>query len=158
MVAETQEAMNKAFDTMTGSFRAAVDAQTKMQERFVESFGTTFQQPENFETVTARNEKFASEFFPFCSRNMEFFAQACEANFRAGLGVVKSACDVMKREDKTDFYKNSRDMFDASFDAFRVGFDTFGKTATKTFENCSEFVEKSCVCNAPKQATKPATK
>jgi len=141
MVTEAKETMGKVFETVNDGMRAAVDATQRTQESWMKVAQDTWKRPADFDRVIARGERVMKEWAPFVGRTMETLAQTCNTNFRAGMDAFKTCCDATTRSDDADLYKKTRQVWDATFDAMRTGFDAFGKASTKTIETCSTFCE-----------------
>jgi len=141
MVAETKESMTKVFDCMSESVRMAFDAGRKTQDAWFKAMGEMWKYPGDADHLNIRGERIFREFAPFVSKNMEMAAQCCDAGIRTGADVLKVACDVAGKPGDSDAYNSTRQVWDATFQAVRTNFDTFGKAGARTMENCSAFCD-----------------
>jgi len=159
VVAETKETMGKVFDSWTEGFRAAMDASRRTQETWFKAFSETTKNPFGFEGFFASSEKMAKEFAPFVGRSLDTFANTCDSSVRAGLDVFRAATEVTMRPEDGDFYKKSRRVWDAAFDAVRTNVDAVGKAASRGMENCTAFYQNICgdefACKATPKSNKP---
>lgn len=156
MVAETKETFSRVFDNMNESFRAAWDAGRRTQESFFKSATESAKVPSGFEPFFAFGERFAREFVPFVGRGFETVAQTMDNGLRANMDVFKVACECASKPEEGDFYKKSRRVLDAAFDAARTNFDTFSKAGSRVMDNCSTFVQSTCCdesCGRPAAKT-----
>lgn len=140
MVAETKESMTKVFDCMSESVRMAFDAGRKTQHAWFKAMGE-MKCPGDADHLNIRGERIFREFAPFVSKNMEMAAQCCDAGIRSGADVFKVACDAAGKPGDSDAYNSTRQVWDATFQAVRTNFDTFGKVGARTMENCSAFCD-----------------
>ena len=153
MVADTKENVTQMFDNMTETFRVAMDAGRKTQENFVRSMNDMWKNPMGFENVMTRGERVAKEIMPFVGRNMELMVESFDTTFRTGLDVFRTATDATLKNEDTDMYRRSRQVFDAAFGAMRSNFETFGKTGARAMENWSSFCKSACCCEEPTMKT-----
>lgn len=147
MVAEAKETMTRFFDTMNEGFRNSIDATRRAQESFFKVVTDTAKTNPNFpgfDAFLTTGERFVKEFTPFVNRNLEAFVQTFDTGIRANVEAFRTMCDVAGRTEETDVYKKTRKMWDVAFDAARSNFDAFGKTGTRTMENCSAFCQSVC--------------
>ncbi|MEK6798415.1 MAG: hypothetical protein AABZ12_05595 [Planctomycetota bacterium] len=156
MVAETRETMARWFDSMNDTFKTALDAGQRVQESWFKSTREAWQQPIEIEKLTTRGERMVREWIPFAEKNIETAAQAYDANFRAGMDMFKTACDVAMKTDDTDVYRRTRQMWDTAFGMFRTNVDVFAKASTRTMENCSQLCECFRADEASTKTSKPA--
>jgi hypothetical protein len=141
MVAETKESMTKVFDCMSESVRMAFDAGRKTQDAWFKAMGE-MKSPGDTGHLNIRGERIFREFAPFISKNMEMAAQCCDAGIRSGADVFKVACDAAAgKPGDIDAYNSTRQVWDATFQAVRTNFDTFGKVGARTMENCTAFCD-----------------
>ncbi len=160
MVAETKETFTKMFDNMNEGFRAAWDAGRRTQESFFKNAGETAKFPTGFEPFFTFGERFAREFVPFVGRGFETVAQSFDTGLRANMDVLKAACESSTKPEDGDFYKKSRRVLDAAFDAARTNFDTFSKAGSRAVDNYTTFVQTTCCdesCGKPAAKTTPKT-
>ena|SRR3990172_2513475 len=141
MVAETKENMTKVFDCMSEGVRTAFDAGRRTQDAWFKAMGDIWKRPGDAERFSGRGERIFREFVPFVGKNMEMAAQCCDTGLRTGIDVFKAACDAAAKPGETDAYDTARQVWDATFDAVRTNFDTFGKAGVRTMENCSTFCD-----------------
>lgn len=161
MVAETKEKMTEMFDVWTDGFRTAFDAGRRTQDTFMRTVGEFWKTQPEIEGTYQRGERFAKEFAPFMTRNVQTISECAETTFRTGMDVFKVACDTATKGDDADVYRRTRSMWDATFGAARVNFEAFGKAGTRMVENFSDFMRTACTCcgeSAPKSTAKPAAK
>ena len=125
MVAESKETFTRMFESMNEGFRAAWDAGRRTQETFFKSATESAKFTTGFEPFFACSERFAREFVPFVGRTVETVAQTFDNGIRANVDVFKAACECAVKPEEGDFYKKSRRVFDAAFDAARTNFDAF---------------------------------
>ncbi len=141
MVAETKESMTKVFDCVGESVRTAFDAGRRTQEAWFKTMGEMWKNSGDSEVFPVRGERIFREFVPFWGKNMELAAQCCDAGIRTGVDVFKVACDAAVKPGEADAYDATRQVWDATFQAVRTNFDTFGKAGARTMENCSAFCD-----------------
>ena len=141
MVAETRETMTKVFDCVTESVRTAFDAGRKTQDAWFKAMGDVWKRPGDVGDVYGHGERVMREWAPFVGKNLETAAHCCDAGMRTGLDVFKAACDATAKPGDTDPYDTTRQVWDATFEAVRTNFDTFGKAGVRTMENCSAFCD-----------------
>jgi hypothetical protein len=133
--------MTKVFDCMSEGVRTAFDAGRRTQEAWFKAVGEMWKRPGDADGFSARGERIFREFAPFIGKNMEMAAQCCDAGIRTGVGVFNAACDAASKPGDTDAYDSTRQVWDATFQAVRTNFDTFGKAGARTMENCSAFCD-----------------
>ena len=155
MVTETKETMNKAFDTVSNSFRTAVDCGQRTQETWMNFMRDSWRNPAEFERVATRSERVIKQFIPFVGETMESFTRAFDVNVRAGLGVFKAICETATPVEEADLGRKTRQVWDASFEALRTNFDTMTKLGAKTLENYSTFCETTFADDAPSTGNRP---
>lgn len=158
MVAETKETMAKMFDCWSDGLRAALDAGRRAQETWVKTMTDASTDPSGSDSLFATSEKMAREFAPFVGKNLETAAKTCDTAFHANMDAFKAATDVAAHPDDGDFYKRSRRVADAAFDAFRTNVDAMTKGAARSAEACSAFSQVVCVCPGGKSASKSGGK
>jgi hypothetical protein len=141
MVAETKETMTKVFDCVTESVRTAFDAGRKTQDAWFKAIGEAWKHPGDAGNFYANGERVMREWVPFVGKNLEVATHCCDAGMRTGLDVFKAACDATAQPGEADPYNATRQMWDATFEAVRTNFDTFGKAGVRTMENCSAFCD-----------------
>lgn len=141
MVAETKESMTKVFDCMSEGVRTAFDAGRRTQDAWFKAVGEVWKRSGDADHISSRGERLFREFGPFVGKNMEMAAQCCDAGIRAGVDVFKVASDAAGMPGDTDPYDTTRQVWDATFQAVRTSFDTFGKVGARTMENCSAFCD-----------------
>ena len=148
MVAETKETMNRMFDSMSDTFRAAFDAGQRAQETFFRSTRDAWPQPVNVDRMFNGGERVVRDWVPFVEKNVDTVAKTVDANFRAGMDMFKTACDVATRADDTELYRKTRQYWDTAFEAMRANFDVFTRMTSRTFENYAGL----CECFRPAMA------
>ena len=141
MVAETKETMNRMFDSMSDTFRAAFDAGQRAQETWFKTTRDMYHQPVNFDRVFNNGERVMRDWVPFVEKNVDSFAKSVDANFRAGVDMFKTACDVATKADDTDLYRKTRQIWDTAFETFRANLDAYTKMTSRAFENYAAFCE-----------------
>ena len=141
MVAETKESMAKVFDCMSEGVRTAFDAGRRTQEAWFKAVGEMWKRPGDADGFSARGERVFREWVPFFGKSIEMATQCCDTGMRTGLDVFKTACDAAGKPGDTDPYETTRQVWDATFQAVRTNFDTFGKAGARTMENCSAFCD-----------------
>ena len=155
MVAETKENMTQVLDTMADTARASMEAGRRMQESWFEAIGTPNKGEYGFDGCFTQGERMTREFLPFVGKNMQTVAEFSHANFQAGMDTFKTFSDTTTKCADVDFYRRSRDMWDAAFGAFRTGFNTLNKAGIKTMENWATFCQTACTESSnPKMAPK----
>lgn len=135
MVTETKESMTQMYDTVADTTRATMEAGRRVQESWFDAVGGTGREPGAFEDVYAQSEKFTREWFPFVGKNMHTFAESVNTCFQATMDATRAASDVTMRSGDSDWYQKSRDLWDASFNAFRVSVNAVNKATKRTMEN-----------------------
>ena len=147
MVAEAKETMTRFFDSINEGFRNSLDVTRRAQESFLKAVADTAKTQPNvpgFDAFFTTGERFAKEFAPFVSRNVETFVQSFDTGVRTNVDAFRTLCDVAGKTDDADVYRKTRKMWDIAFDAARTNFDAFGKTGTRAMENCSTFCQAVC--------------
>jgi len=138
------DGMKQAFDTMADGFRSGFDAGRKAQEALFEAWGDAMKAPTGLDTMFTRPEQFFKGWLPFFAKNTRTMVDCMDANFRAGMDVFRTACDASMKVEDADFYKKSRSVWDATFDAARVNFDTVGKAGKAAMENWTNLCQTTC--------------
>jgi hypothetical protein len=149
------------FDSLTDTFRTAMDAGRKSQENFFRAVGDVYKTPADSDGFFGRGERMAREFVPFVGKNVQTFSECAETTFRTQADMIKLACDTVARTDDADVYRRTRTMWDATFGATRANIEAFGKAGTRMVENFSDFCRSACAgCpeTGPKSSSKPASK
>jgi hypothetical protein len=154
MVAEGKETVGQMFDQMNETFRTVVDSGRKTQETFFRTMTDTCKNPLGWDQLMSRGEKMARDFMPFLGKNVEALAETFDAGFRANMDVFRAAADAtMKSEDNMDFYRRSRQFWDAAFGAFRTGFEALNKASVRAMDNWAGFCRSSCCEDATSRPT-----
>lgn len=141
MVTDMKDNMGKVFDSVNDGFRAAMDAGRRTQESWFNAMKESWKRPEDMDRCFSQGERFAREWVPFVGKTVETTTQACDAGFRSGMDVMKAACEAATKTDESDFYKRSRPVWDAAFDAMRTQFDAMNKAAVRTMDHYTLFCE-----------------
>lgn len=157
MVAETREKMTEMFENWTDNVRATFDAGRRSQETVFKAVSEMYRAQPEFDGVISRTERMSREFLPFFGKNFQIFSDCLDSTFRTGMEVCKAACDATTtRPDEGEFYKRSRQVWDAVFGAARSNFETFAKAGSRTMENYTEFFRTACCETTSRPTTKPA--
>jgi len=156
MVTETRETMTKVFDSMNEAFKSAMDAGRRSQEAWFRAIGDMTRTPINFDSFRASGEHVTKEWVPFIERNVETFTQTCDSGFRTGMDAFKTAFNATLKSNEGDYFKNSREAFDATVNAFRTNVDTLSKAGVRTVENCTNFMHATCCEPAMSKTTAKA--
>lgn len=156
MVAETKETMNRMFDSVNSTFRAAFDAGQRAQETWFKQSRDVWQQPGNFDKFFANGERVVRDWVPFVERNVDTAAKSFDSNFRAGMDMFKTACDVAAKADDGELYRKMRSFWDSAFEASRANFEMFTKSFARAFENYAASCE--AFCQPMTETTKSAPK
>jgi hypothetical protein len=104
--------MNRMFDSMSDTFRAAFDAGQRAQDTFFKSTRDFCPQAVNFDRVFNNGERVMRDWVPFVEKNVDSFAKNVDANFRAGMDMFKTAVDVATKADDADLYRKTRQLWD----------------------------------------------
>ena len=149
--------MNRMFDSMSDTFRAAFDAGQRAQETWFKTTREMSQQPVNLDRMFNNGERVMRDWVPFVEKNVDNVAKTVDANFRAGLDMFKTACDVASRGDDNELYRKTRQFWDTAFETMRANMDLFTRMTSRSFENYAAF----CECFRPamhEPTTKPTAK
>jgi len=160
MVQGTNETLTEVFETMSDAARTSLEAGRRTQEFWFDAMKDVFAGAQSFDRWTSFGEKVSREAAPLVAKNIEIFADTVDKTSRAGMDVLKTACDVALNANEGDFAGKSRAMWDASFSAMRTNVSAFSKLGQKTMENWASFCKNSSSDSAPAKAAPrtPSTK
>jgi hypothetical protein len=159
MVVQMQEQMKQMFDAWADGIRGAMDSNQKTQAAWFDTFGDANKNNDAVKMFAMQPKELAREWWPCVGKNMHAMADAVDANFRAGMGVVEAVCDATMTADEGDVYEKAREVWDAAFDAARTHVDALGKAGKLTFENWAQFCENARTeGTASKSTSKPTAK
>lgn len=159
MVHGTNETMTEVFDTMSDAVRTSLEAGQRTQEFWFDAMKDMMSGPHDFNRFSSFGEKISKEAAPLVAKNIEVVADTIDSSTRAGMDVLKTACDVALNANEGDISGKNRAMWDASFSAVRTNMSAFTKMGQKTLENWATFCKDTCSSTSPaKSAPKPAPK
>ena len=144
MVAETKDGMKQMFDTLADGFRTGIDAGRKTQEAWVETMDDARKSFRGFDVFFAYPDRFTKDWMPLMTKNTRAMVDCFDANVKAGMNVVKTACENTLNPEEGDFYTKNRNLWDATFEAARTNFDTFGKASKAAMDNWTAFCQSTC--------------
>lgn len=138
MVTETRETMTKMFDAMAETARNTVEMGCRFQESWLDNMKSAWK-GQGADQPPTPNADWAKDWWPFVGRNVQAAADTCDIAMKSGLSVVRKGCELTKKADGVDFYADSREMWDAGFEACRTNVDAFTKFGKLAAENWATF-------------------
>lgn len=148
--------MTQMFDNLADSARASMEAGRRIQESWFEAIGGSAKATPSFDGMFGQAEKIATGWLPVAGKNMQAVAETMNTTFQAGMDLFKTACDATMKSGEGDMYRKGRELWDATFSAYRNGVSAWNHAGRRIMENWAAFCQTaSCECGT-KPATKPA--